>query len=169
MLHPNLVLSSDDERSLPKDGEGTVDVNELIKRFANDEQEGESSGNLFAQNALKDLQLDEADAECPMCMDVMQFPMIIPECMHRWYARWHPDKLATKHVHCSCKDCIVTYCASTEERGEEPQCPTCLRGPFKVGFLLCTLLDPFNTQCGRKTTSLRFSGRRRALRIRSPM
>ncbi|KAJ6541849.1 SNF2 family N-terminal domain-containing protein [Mycena capillaripes] len=122
VLHPNLVLSSDDERSLPKDGEGTVDVNELIKRFANDEDTGEGSSNVFAQNALKDLQLDEADAECPMCMDVMQSPMIIPECMHR-----------------CCKDCIVTYCANVEERGEEPRCPTCSRGPFKASFLASLL------------------------------
>ena len=84
MLHPNLVLSSDDERSLPDDAAGTVDVNELIKRFANDEQTAEGSVNVFAQNALKDLQVDESDAECPMCMDVMQSPMIMPECMHRW-------------------------------------------------------------------------------------
>lgn len=61
-----------------------MDVNELIKRFANDDKAGDGSGNVFAQNALKDLELDEADAECPMCMDVMESPMIIPECMHRW-------------------------------------------------------------------------------------
>lgn len=89
MLHPNLVLSSDDQRTLPEDGDGTVDVNELIKRFANDEQMDESSGsgsgNVFAQNALEnlDLDLDEADAECMICSDVMQSPMLIPECMHR--------------------------------------------------------------------------------------
>lgn len=84
MLHPNLVLSSNDERSLPEDAEGTVDVNELIKRFANDEQAEGNGVNVFAQNALNDIQIDEADAECPMCMDVMQSPMVIPQCMHRW-------------------------------------------------------------------------------------
>ncbi|KAJ6486097.1 DNA repair protein RAD5 [Mycena vitilis] len=132
VLHPNLVLSSDDQRSLPReDGEETVDVNELIKRFANDEETGESSGssNVFAQNTLKDLQLDEADAECPMCMDVMQSPMIIPECMHR-----------------CCKDCIVTYCANLEERGEEPRCPTCSHGPFKEADLIEVFRPPKSSQ-----------------------
>ena len=84
MLHPNLVLSSTNEQSLASQGDETIDVNELIKRFANDEQSGEGSANVFAQNALQNLEVDEADPECPVCMDVMQSPMIIPECMHRW-------------------------------------------------------------------------------------
>ncbi|KAF7347384.1 DNA repair protein RAD5 [Mycena venus] len=129
VLHPNLVLSSDDQRSLPEDAEGTVDVNALIKRFANDEEAGEGNANVFAQNALKDLQVDEADAECPMCMDVMQSPMIIPECMHR-----------------CCKDCIVTYCANMEERGEEPRCPTCMQGPFKESDLIEVFRPPKSSQ-----------------------
>ncbi|KAJ7904997.1 P-loop containing nucleoside triphosphate hydrolase protein [Mycena leptocephala] len=57
-----------------------------------------------------------------------------------------PDKLATKHVHCSCKDCIVTYCASTEERGEEPRCPTCLRGLFKENDLIEVFRPPKSSQ-----------------------
>lgn len=83
MLHPNLVLSSDDERSLPEDGDGTVDVNELIKRFSQGNQTEEGSGNVFAQNALENLDIDGADSECPLCLDVIQSPMLVPECMHR--------------------------------------------------------------------------------------
>ncbi|KAF8204424.1 DNA repair protein RAD5 [Mycena galopus ATCC 62051] len=113
----------------PEDAEGTVDVNELIKRFANDGQEGEGGGNVFAQNAINDLQIDEADAECPICMDVMQCPMIIPQCMHR-----------------CCKDCLVTSCANAEERGEEPHCPTCARGPFKEGDLIEVFRPPKSSQ-----------------------
>ncbi|KAJ7242607.1 P-loop containing nucleoside triphosphate hydrolase protein [Mycena haematopus] len=128
VLHPNLVLSSDDERTLPEDGEGTVDVNDLIKRFAENEQEGEGS-NVFAQNALNDIEIDEADAECPICMDIMQSPMIIPQCMHR-----------------CCKDCIVTCCASAKERGEEARCPTCSRGPLKEEDLIEVFRPPKNSQ-----------------------
>jgi DNA repair protein RAD5 len=80
VLHPNLVLASDDERANPEDDDSTVDVNELLKRFAQDSEKGE---NAFAQKALENLDIDDADSECPLCLDVMQSPMIIPECMHR--------------------------------------------------------------------------------------
>ncbi|KAJ6520356.1 RAD5-like protein [Mycena sanguinolenta] len=128
VLHPNLVLSSSDERTLPEDAEGTVDVNDLIKRFANDDQE-EGTVNVFAQNALNDIQIDEADAECPICMDIMQSPMIIPECMHR-----------------CCKECMLTCCATAEERGEELHCPTCSRGPLKEADLIEVFRPPQSSQ-----------------------
>ncbi|KAJ7110331.1 DNA repair protein RAD5 [Mycena crocata] len=139
VLHPNLVLSSDDERSLPADGDETVDVNELIKRFANDEQEGEGSGNVFAQNVLENIDLDEADSECPICLDVMQSPMIIPECMHR-----------------CCKDCIVTMVfAKSEEGGEEAKCPTCSRGPIKESDLIEVYRPPKSSQEPQPSVILR--------------
>ncbi|KAF7337701.1 DNA repair protein RAD5 [Mycena sanguinolenta] len=128
VLHPNLVLSSDDERTLPEDAEGTVDVNDLIKRFANDDEE-EGSVNVFAQNALNDLDIDEEDAECPICMDIMQSPMIIPQCMHR-----------------CCKECMLTCCATAEERGEELHCPTCSRGPLNEADLIEVFRPPRSSQ-----------------------
>ncbi|KAJ7103027.1 RAD5-like protein [Mycena belliarum] len=110
VLHPNLVLASDDHRTLPKEGDGAVDVNDLIKRFEQGTQAGEGS-NVFAQKALENLDLDGADAECPLCLDVMQSPMIIPECMHRF-----------------CKDCIIAHVANSDDS----KCPNCSRGPVYV-------------------------------------
>ncbi|KAJ6541844.1 P-loop containing nucleoside triphosphate hydrolase protein [Mycena capillaripes] len=46
----------------------------------------------------------------------------------------------------SCKDCIVTYCANVEERGEEPRCPTCSRGPFKESDLIEVFRPPKSSQ-----------------------
>ncbi|KAK7064681.1 DNA repair protein RAD5 [Favolaschia claudopus] len=129
VLHPKLVLSSDDERVLPKNVDDTVDVNELLKKFGDDAQAPEGSVNVFAQNTLKDLQIDEADSECPVCMDVMQSPMIIPQCLHR-----------------CCKDCLVTYFANAEERGEEPRCPTCMQGPVKESDLMEVYRPPKSSQ-----------------------
>ncbi|KAJ7292782.1 RAD5-like protein [Mycena rebaudengoi] len=132
VLHPNLVLSSDDERALFPDGDGVVNVNDLIKRFGQDEMKDESSGsggNVFAQNALENLDVDDVDAECPICLDVMQSPMVIPECMHR-----------------CCKDCIVAFFANCEERGEEPQCPTCSRSPIKESELMEVVRPPKSSQ-----------------------
>ncbi|KAJ7508564.1 DNA repair protein RAD5 [Mycena galericulata] len=132
VLHPNLVLSSDDERTLPEDGDGTIDVNELIKRFANDEQTGESSGG------ANNLDIDEADSECPICSDVMESPMLIPECMHRL-----------------CKDCIVSHIASSEEKGQEPRCPSCSRGPIKESDLIEVFRPPKSSQDPQPSVILR--------------
>ncbi|KAJ7762400.1 DNA repair protein RAD5 [Mycena maculata] len=146
VLHPNLVLASDDQRALPEDGDGggdgTVDVNELIKCFANDERngtgEGSGGGNVFAQNALENLELDEADSECLICCDIMQSPMLIPECMHRY-----------------CKDCIVAALTSAEEQGNEPRCPSCQRGPIKESDLIEIFRPPKSSQDPQPSLVLR--------------
>ncbi|KAF8079094.1 DNA repair protein RAD5 [Lyophyllum atratum] len=118
VLHPNLVLTADDERALSPDGDGTIDVNDLIRRFAATESGMEGSNNAFAEEVLANLADAEAE-ECPICMDVMETPMIIPGCMHQ-----------------CCKDCILAYLANCEERREESRCPTCSRGPIKASELL---------------------------------
>lgn len=80
MLHPNLVLSSE-ATSTNSSGVRTVDVNALIKRFADEEADG--SKNIFAEGVLAGLG-EVSVSECPICLDVMEAPMIIPECMHQW-------------------------------------------------------------------------------------
>ena len=84
VLHPHLVLSADDERALSPAGDGVVDVDDLIQRFAESESNGDGSKNTFAEEVLANLKDTEA-SECPICFDVMETPMIIPECMHQWY------------------------------------------------------------------------------------
>ncbi|KAJ4002206.1 SNF2 family N-terminal domain-containing protein [Lentinula boryana] len=116
VLHPNLVFTENDERALSPVGDGIVDVNELIKKFVeNDEQ-----SNVFAEAVLNDLDDQvEGALECPICLDVMETPVIVPECLHR-----------------CCKDCITTYIATCEMKGEETKCPTCSRGPIKQSDLV---------------------------------
>ena len=85
VLHPNLVLSAEDESDPRSSGE--VDINSMIRRFSKDE--GISDGNdsnVFAEGVLANLSDLESDGECPICLDVMLSPMIIPNCMHRWCA-----------------------------------------------------------------------------------
>lgn len=80
MLHPNLVISAREE-SVDRNGEG-VDVEALIKRF----EEGDTSSedtNVFAEQVLANL-AQKDDAECPICFDVMDIPVLIPVCMHQW-------------------------------------------------------------------------------------
>jgi len=119
VLHPSLVLSSEYESS-PPSGDGEVDINSMIRRFSKEEDTSDGSGsNAFAEGVLANLSDMDSNGECPICLDVMQSPMIIPACMHQ-----------------CCKDCIVCYLASCEERGEEQRCPTCSRGPVKESDLL---------------------------------
>jgi DNA repair protein RAD5 len=60
-----------------------VDVNDLIRRFADSDNSGEGSKNTFAEEVLATLTDAEA-SECPICLDVMETPMMIPDCMHQW-------------------------------------------------------------------------------------
>ncbi|KAJ8489879.1 hypothetical protein ONZ45_g13407 [Pleurotus djamor] len=113
VLHPALVLGTSDE--LVAEGDGVFDKEELAQQFT--QSDGESK-NRFAEQVLADLDKVD-DAECPICFDVMDVPTVIPECMHK-----------------SCKDCIVGYLASCEEKGEQPRCPTCSRGPVNQADLV---------------------------------
>jgi DNA repair protein RAD5 len=83
VLHPNLVLTPDDERALSPARDGAVDVNDMIRRFAESESTGEEGKHSFAEEVLAHLTDAEA-SECPICLDVMETPMIIPECLHQW-------------------------------------------------------------------------------------
>ncbi|KAF5385213.1 hypothetical protein D9615_001117 [Tricholomella constricta] len=119
VLHPSLVLTADDERVLSPGGDGAVDVNEMIRQFADNESVGEgSSNNSFAEEVLSNLADAEAE-ECPICLDVMDTPMIIPGCMHQ-----------------CCKDCILAHLSACHEKGEQSRCPTCSQGPIKASELL---------------------------------
>lgn len=112
------MLSPESEDSSPPQ-DGKVDIDAMIKQFAREDGVADSNReHIFAEGVLNNL-ADVDDAECPICLDVMESPMIIPACMHQ-----------------CCKDCIVCYLASCEERGEEPRCPTCSRGPVKVSIYL---------------------------------
>ncbi|KAG6846036.1 hypothetical protein H0H87_006400 [Tephrocybe sp. NHM501043] len=70
VLHPNLVLTSDDKRTLSPAGDGDIDVSDLIQRFADAEKGEEGSDkNTFAEKVLAQLADAEAE-ECPICLDI---------------------------------------------------------------------------------------------------
>lgn len=60
----------------------------MIKKFA----ENEAQSNVFAESVLADLD-DQAEgaSECPICLDVMEIPTIVPECLHRWCVVYHTN------------------------------------------------------------------------------
>jgi DNA repair protein RAD5 len=83
VLHPSLVLSSENE-SGPGSEDGEVDIDSMIRRFSKEDAPEGSGGNAFAEDVLTNLNDSDSNAECPICLDVMQSPMIIPVCMHQW-------------------------------------------------------------------------------------
>lgn len=90
VLHPSLVLSDDDEENQPT-ATGPVDVDSMIEKFTQstsdskgDESTPTAPGNAFAEGVLNNLSNKNEEAECPLCMDVMDHPMMFPECMHQW-------------------------------------------------------------------------------------
>jgi DNA repair protein RAD5 len=81
VLHPDLVLTDDDERAVSPDGDGIITVNDMVQRFTEAENAGDEGKNAFAEEVLSNLN-GEQNEECPICLDIMQTPMIIPGCMH---------------------------------------------------------------------------------------
>ena len=54
----------------------------MIQNFA--ETDGANGANhVFAEEVLNNLGKEE-NVECPICFDVMQYPIIIPGCLHQW-------------------------------------------------------------------------------------
>ncbi|KAI0029488.1 SNF2 family N-terminal domain-containing protein [Vararia minispora EC-137] len=122
VLHPSLVLikDSDPDGGSAPTGDGRVDINALIKQFADgDASIGTQGGNAYAEKVLKSLSQDDNVDECTICMDGMERPMMFPKCMHK-----------------CCKDCAVGYLSACAEKGEDGRCPTCNVGPIEETELL---------------------------------
>ncbi|KAF8841910.1 hypothetical protein BDN67DRAFT_900346 [Paxillus ammoniavirescens] len=120
VLHPDLVSDPQDHETKPPPGSknGAIDVDALMDDVAEQNTSNGASTKVFAESVFANLSTADAD-ECPICLDVMDTPAIIPLCMHR-----------------CCKDCILSYVTSCTERGEEGRCPTCSRGPVKETELI---------------------------------
>ncbi|KIJ66394.1 hypothetical protein HYDPIDRAFT_109414 [Hydnomerulius pinastri MD-312] len=121
VLHPDLVvdLENDQDTKQSTDSkDGVIDVDALMTDISEGHPSDGTSKTAFAASVLANLSTAEAE-ECPICLDVMQNPTIIPLCMHQ-----------------CCKDCIISYVTSCTERGEEGRCPTCSRGPVKENELI---------------------------------
>jgi DNA repair protein RAD5 len=77
-LHPDLVLTGDEQRALSPVDDGKIDADTLIKRFAED------GSSTFADEFVANLK-GEDNRECPICFSEMEIPMVVPKCMHQLY------------------------------------------------------------------------------------
>ncbi|KAI6048010.1 SNF2 family N-terminal domain-containing protein [Pisolithus marmoratus] len=112
VLHPDLVVNPDDSQN-PTSKPSAIDLDMLISDISKDSNCEGGSKKAFAENVLADL-ANASEVECPICLDVVENPLIIPRCMHQ-----------------CCRDCIVGHLTACSERGEEGRCPTCSQGPVK--------------------------------------
>ncbi|KAJ2918384.1 hypothetical protein MD484_g2007, partial [Candolleomyces efflorescens] len=117
VLHPNLVITQDDQRALSPKGDDVVEVNDLLQQLAGNVNESNKSST-FAESFLSNLAKDEV-SECPICFGEIENPMLIPECMHQF-----------------CKDCIIAHIGISEERGQVPSCPNCATGHLQAKNLV---------------------------------
>ncbi|CCM03639.1 uncharacterized protein FIBRA_05783 [Fibroporia radiculosa] len=77
VLHPSLVLSSEEEPRSKNAGDGVVDVNTLIRQFGEVGDNPAADTKVFAEGVLANLGGKE-ERECPICLDVMESPTILP-------------------------------------------------------------------------------------------
>lgn len=70
-----------------------VKLEDLVKRGSDGVTVSKTNAT-FVEETLKSLhagletQGDEGEArdECPLCLDMMETPVLVPPCMHKWYA-----------------------------------------------------------------------------------
>ncbi|KAF9650357.1 hypothetical protein BDM02DRAFT_3223262 [Thelephora ganbajun] len=129
VLHPHLVMTQEELEELENSStsaSGTVKLEDLVKR----ESDGDTvskTNTAFVEETLKSLnagtgtQGEEGEGrdECPLCLDIMETPVLIPPCMHK-----------------CCKNCAVNFLETCQEQGNDGVCPVCSSGPVKEGDLL---------------------------------
>lgn len=89
VLHPSLIaragIGNEGDDQASQDAE--IDLQSLIAQFTNGETGAvdDKQAN-FATRVLDGLQVED-DEECPICMEVMDPPVLAPKCMHKSYVK----------------------------------------------------------------------------------
>ncbi|KIP11786.1 hypothetical protein PHLGIDRAFT_83110 [Phlebiopsis gigantea 11061_1 CR5-6] len=133
VLHPSLVLKDAEHAAKFNADQAFVDVQNMVRNYvdltASSDDESTPTGeaapkpngdksNTYAEDVLASLGQEDA-AECPICLDVMQSPVIIPGCLHQ-----------------GCKDCITAFLQQCADKGQQGRCPTCSEAPVAESDLL---------------------------------
>jgi len=88
VLHPYLVRTTDDEKALLENSKqeqkqgGVIDIDAMIED--QDTKQASGSGPSYASTVLAGLSDVTDPTECPICIDVLDRPVIAPQCMHQW-------------------------------------------------------------------------------------
>lgn len=66
----------------PPSSSKCIEINALMHGIA-ERQTSDAPSMSFAKDVLSNLPVPETD-ECPICLDMMEIVVIIPQCLHRW-------------------------------------------------------------------------------------
>lgn len=133
VCHPLLVLKGDKkgEEAYKTDSADSItdkdgDISRLVAEFqsgadsAGDGRANDAYTAQVLQNLLQERESDDDDeGECPICFETKTATCYIPLCMHS-----------------GCKECLLSYLQSCEDREEQPSCPTCRKGPVAAEDLI---------------------------------
>ena len=88
VLHPSLIAKAgtENEGDNQASRDAEIDLQGLIAQFTSGETGNELQAN-FAIGVLDSLQVED-DQECPICMEVMDPPVLAPKCMHKTYVKY---------------------------------------------------------------------------------
>lgn len=152
VLHPHLVMTQEELEELEDSLDSTdktVKLEDLVK-YESDGATVSKTNAAFVEETLKSLstkfknQCDEGEGgdECPLCLDVMETPVLIPPCMHKWCVNGPVTQIRVTDCGWaySCKDCVVNFLETCQEQGKNGVCPVCSSGPVKEGDLLEVVL-----------------------------
>lgn len=95
VLHPHLVMTQEELEELENSSSstsGTVKLEDLVKHES-DGATVSKTNTTFVEETLKSLNAgsgnegdtSEGSDECPLCLDIMESPVLVPPCMHKWY------------------------------------------------------------------------------------
>ncbi|KAI9311357.1 SNF2 family N-terminal domain-containing protein [Dichotomocladium elegans] len=117
--HPYLVLGKSDPTIYTKDG-GITSLQSLLAKYSSACNDNSYSASVYKKLAAAASQSSQAttedlDAEgdhdiaeeCPLCLDMTDAKIVLP-CMHMF-----------------CRDCLMSYFQSLENKGEAYECPSC--------------------------------------------
>lgn len=68
------------------DGESPISLKSLLEQFSgksNIDQASEGISNTFAEGVLTNLE-EVNQQECAVCLDLMENPVLVPNCLHTW-------------------------------------------------------------------------------------
>jgi DNA repair protein RAD5 len=89
VLHPHLVMTHEELEELENSSTSAseaVKLEDLVKHEAGGGAVPKTNA-AFVEETLKSLgEEGEGRDECPLCLDMMETPVLIPPCMHTWCA-----------------------------------------------------------------------------------
>ena len=93
VLHPHLVMTQEELEEFENSStstSATVKIEDLVKHESDGVTVSKTNA-AFVEETLKSLSAGlgnrgEGGDECPLCLDMMETPVLIPPCMHKWCA-----------------------------------------------------------------------------------